>query len=113
VRGIACGGDLDDAPRAEVEKEEQEDGTEEKIVALDEIARPDDIAVILEEGRPRLARRPVLSYLPNVLLDRSLGQGNPELEQLATNALGPCCQSPLDGASRSVRHLSSCLSDSS
>ena len=35
---------MDDAARAKVDEEEQEDGTEKKIVALDEVARPDRVA---------------------------------------------------------------------
>jgi hypothetical protein len=70
-----------------VDDEEEEDRAEEEVVALDEIAGPDVLGVILDERGPCLAAR-LASAGPHVLLNRSLAHADADLEQLAADALG-------------------------
>jgi hypothetical protein len=68
-----------------VEKEEHEDLAEPDVIGLDEVAHPD--RVVAQEGRPALA----VAGTPrgsHVLLDGSLADAVPELEELAANPLG-------------------------
>jgi hypothetical protein len=78
---------MDDAAGTQVDDEEEEDRAEKEVVALDEIAGPDVLGVILDEGGPGLAAR-LASAGPHVLLDRSPAHADANLEQLATDALG-------------------------
>ena len=69
-------------------KEEGEEGTEEEVATLQEVAGPDLVAVVANEGRPGLPRRSGLPDPPQVLLDRALGDADAELEQLTADPLG-------------------------
>ena len=68
-----------------VEKEEHEDLAEPQVLRLDEVACPDH--VVPQEGRPALAIAGLLRR-GHVLLDGSLADAVPQLEELAANALG-------------------------
>src|SRR5262249_31318389 len=87
-RWVSCGSEVNDSTRAQVNDEEQEDRTKQEVVGLDEVARPDRVALVTEECRPRLPARVDIAYRTEVLLDRALRDGNAELEQLAADALG-------------------------
>jgi hypothetical protein len=68
-----------------VEEEEHEDLAKPDVIGLDEVAHPD--CMVAQEGRPALA----IAGMPrgdHVLLDGSLADAVPELEELAANALG-------------------------
>jgi hypothetical protein len=76
------------APRCKVDDEERVHLTEHEIVGLDEVARPHALGVILHERRPALAATILATNAAHVLLNRPLADLDPELEQLATDALG-------------------------
>ena len=67
--------------------EEEEDRTEEDVVGLDEVARPDRVPMVTQERRPRLPARVGVAYQRDVFLDHAFGDGDAELEQLAPDAL--------------------------
>ena len=48
---------MDDAPRAQVSDDIGEQRSEEQIMELEEVARPNVLGVVPEEGRPGLAAR--------------------------------------------------------
>jgi hypothetical protein len=77
-----------DATGAQLEDEEGEDGAQEQVGELQEVARPDVRGVVAQERRPRLpgpTRRPGSVH---VLLDGALADPDAELQQLALDALG-------------------------
>jgi hypothetical protein len=77
-----------DPSRPELDQEEREDRPEQEVVGLEEVTSPDRFGVGAEEGRPALAWRSWLANLAHVLLNRALGNSDPEFEQFTTNALG-------------------------
>jgi hypothetical protein len=95
------------------DEEQRENGAEQNVVELQEVAGPDLFRVVLEERRPGLVRRSGgFSDRAHVLLDRALAHRDAKLEQLAPDALGsprvvlrhPLNQ--LDGLLRSLLGLS-------
>jgi hypothetical protein len=72
--------------------EEQKHGTEEKVVGLNQIARPDFGGMVGQESRPTLAvmlRRQLASGLPHMVPDGSSIHPNAEFQQLTANAFCP------------------------
>jgi len=63
--------------------QEGKDGAEENIVGLQEIARPDLPAVVLEERRPPLAARTWPTRTTHILLYRAPADADGKLEQFA------------------------------
>ena len=79
---------VDDFSRVVFDDDESEDLTEERVVGLHKVTGPDFVRVILQECRPGLAAgRGALARHTHVLLDRPLGHGNAQLEQLPANPL--------------------------
>ncbi len=79
---------MHDAPRAKLSDEEREQGAEQGIMELEEIAGPDLPSVILKECCPGLTMRtwwPSLLYVP---LNCSLRDLDVDFEQLAADSLG-------------------------
>jgi len=72
-----------------VDDEERRDLTEQEVVGLDEVADPPAFGTVLHGGRPTLAAAAAgAANAAHVLLDRPLADLDPELEQLAADALG-------------------------
>jgi hypothetical protein len=69
-------------------KEEKEQRPEEQVVGLHEVAAPDVVGVVLDEGRPRLAATATLADRAHVLLHGPLADLGAELQELAANPFG-------------------------
>lgn len=67
--------------------EKREDRSESEVVQLQEVACPDLILMVFKEGSPGLPATPIRPDAPNVPLDRSFGDPEPKLEELAPNSL--------------------------
>src|SRR5262249_12296425 len=80
--------DVHHPPRTELDDEEGEDGSEERVGELEEVARPGLAAVDAQEGGPGLAGRAPWTRRSDVLLDGALADANPQLQQLSLDALG-------------------------
>ncbi len=76
-----------DLARPQLDDEEREERPEPDVIGLKEVARPDLVHVIAQEGRPTLARRRARSRRPHVLLHRAFGDPDSELQELAADAL--------------------------
>jgi len=68
--------------------EERVDRAEPGVVELQEIAGPDLVRVVPEEGPPGLALLPARAHGPHVPLDRPLAYADAELEQFAADPFG-------------------------
>jgi hypothetical protein len=88
VGGRAGDADVDHAPGAQLDDEEREQGSEEQVGELQEVARPDLAAVRAQEARPRLAGRARRPDAAEVALDGALADRDAEFEQFASDALG-------------------------
>src|SRR5262249_3604669 len=88
VRGRAGHAEVHDAPRAEFADEGGEERPEERIMGLEEIAGPDVLGVIAEEGRPGLPPGAWGPPPPHVSLHGAFRDRDAELEQLAPDPLG-------------------------
>ncbi len=85
--GRTCNGPVHDFASAEIDDEESEYGPEPDVVGLDEVARPDVLGVVLEEGCPALTGAVRLPTRLQIPLDRALRNTDTELEQFTANAL--------------------------
>src|SRR5262245_14599951 len=79
---------MNHASRCQVNEEERVDLAEQQVVGLDEVADPHAFGMVLQEGRPTLAAAAAAANTAHVLLDRPLADLDPDLEQLAADALG-------------------------
>ena len=77
-----------DAAVLQFNDDENEDGAEEQVVGLEDITGPDLAGVVVDEGSPALLRRARVTDVLNVALDRALRGAQPQLQQLAMNAVG-------------------------
>ncbi|HSH77073.1 MAG TPA: hypothetical protein VLA19_00915 [Herpetosiphonaceae bacterium] len=76
------------AARAKRNDAEGVHGAEEEVGDREEVARPDVLGVVAQEGRPILAGAARRSGLAQVALDRRLGDADVELEEFTPDALG-------------------------
>ena len=67
---------MNDFPRPVDHEKEREDGTEEDVVELKKIARPDVSTVVSHESAPALVANAWWPYAPHVLLDRAFADAN-------------------------------------
>jgi len=88
LRGVPRGRDMDDSTRSLVHQEEEEQRPEEQVVSLHEVAAPDVVGVVLDEGRPRLAATATLANGAHVLLHGPLTDRDAQLQELAPNPFG-------------------------
>src|ERR1022692_3710880 len=61
---------------------------EEQVVGLNEVAAPEVVGVVLDEGRPRLAATATLADGAHVLLHGPFADLDPELQELAPDPFG-------------------------
>ena len=80
--------DVDDLAGPVGDDKEGVDRAEPGVVELQEIADPDVVRVVPEEGPPGLAVLPARTDGPHVLLDRPLAHADAELEQFAADPFG-------------------------
>src|ERR1022692_1650235 len=85
--GAAGSGDVHHLAGALVDEEEQEQRPEQEVVGLDEVAAPDVLRMVLNEGGPGLASGAPTNGA-NVLLDGALAERDGELEHLAADPFG-------------------------
>jgi len=88
VRGVAGHPEVHDAAVLQFNDDENEDGAEEQVVGLEDITGPDLAGVVVDEGSPALLRRARVTDVFNVVLDRAFRSAQPQLQQLAMNAVG-------------------------
>jgi hypothetical protein len=80
--------DVDHPARSQLDHEEREHWAKEEVGELEEIARPGLAAVVAQEGRPPLAGGARWPHTAHVSLDGALADADPQLAQLAADALG-------------------------
>ena len=102
VRGMARHPDVDDAPGAERDDEIREQRAVAQVGDVEEIAGPDVLGVIAQEGAPRLPSRERGTGAAQVGLDGALGHVDAQLAELAPDPLGTPewilgCHSPDQG----------------
>ena len=80
--------DVDDLAGPGGDDKERVDRAEPGVVELQDIAGPDVVRVVPEEGPPGLAVLPARTDGPHVLLDRPLAHADAEREQFAADPFG-------------------------
>ena len=80
--------DVDDLAGPVGDDKERVDRAEPGVVELQDIAGPDVVRVVPEEGPPGLAVLPARTDGPHVLLDRPLAHADAEREQFAADPFG-------------------------
>jgi len=70
-------------------RKKEEQGPEEQVVGLHEVAAPDVVGVVLDEGRPRLAATATLADRAHVLLHGPLADLDAALQEFAPDPFGP------------------------
>ncbi len=83
VGRVARHGEVDDASGLEFDDDEDEDGAEQGIVGLEEVAGPDVVGVVTEECGPGLGGCPWTASQTDVLEDGGRANRNTELEKFA------------------------------
>ncbi len=79
---------VEDPPRAQFDDEGCVERPEEEVGDQQEVAGPDLVGVVPEEGRPRLPARARGLVTAQVGLEGALGDGHPQLQEFAADALG-------------------------
>ena len=87
VRRVSSDVAVNDLAAIETYDEEREDRSESEVIQLQEVASPDLILMILKKGLPCLPATTIWPDAPNVLLDRSFADSEPELEEFPSNSL--------------------------
>ena len=75
-------------PGCQVHEDEDEVTSEPNVTSLEEVAAPDASRLVPEEGRPPLTAWRCAADSTDVPLDRAVGDGAAQLEELAANTLG-------------------------
>src|ERR1035437_1303201 len=83
---VAGDTDMYDLVCGQIQHEEGMDGAEEQVGNRQEVAGPDAVRVVVQEGGPALARASRRADAAQVLLDGPLGDPDLQLEQLTTDA---------------------------
>ena len=79
--------DMDDFSALQFNDEEGKERTEEEVRDGQEVAGPDLMCMVMQEGGPRL-RGGSCAFRAHVLLNGAFGDVNAQLEQFSANALG-------------------------
>ena len=87
VRRVSSDVAVNDLAAVETYDEEREDRSENEVIQLQEVASPDLILMILKEGLPCLSATTIWPDAPNVPLDRSFADSEPEREKFPSNSL--------------------------
>jgi hypothetical protein len=74
---------VDDAARAELDDEEREQRAEQQVGDRQEVASPDVLRVVAQEGGPGLAGVMWRPRSSQILLDGRLGDADAQLQQFA------------------------------
>ena len=87
ISRMASHPNMDDFSALQLDDEEGKQGTKEQVSNWQEVARPDLVRMVVQEGGPRLRRG---SYAPwsHVFLDGAFREVNAQFEQFPTDALG-------------------------
>jgi hypothetical protein len=83
---VAGDADMHDRARGPFPHEEGMDGTEEQVGNRQEVAGPDALCMVVQEGGPALTRAARRADAAQVLLDGRFGDPDLQVEQLTTNA---------------------------
>jgi hypothetical protein len=89
LRRHACRCGEHDVACGQFDEHEREDGAEEQVVGLQEIASPDVAGMVSQKRGPALPSGRLRSRRAHVLLHRALAGFDSELEQFSANPLGP------------------------
>jgi len=89
IRRVARRAHVDDPPRGQLNHTERVQRAEEQVGDRQEIAGPDLVGVVAEEGRPRLPARARGAMAAQVGLDGALRHADAEFAQFAADPLCP------------------------
>ena len=87
IGGMTGHANMNDFSALQLDNEEGKERAKEQVDDRQEVAGPHVVCMVVQEGAPGLSRR-AGAWMAHILLDRALGDVNPQFEQFPADTLG-------------------------